>query len=66
MITWHDAITRLVKPGRVVFTKLPRGATVGTPGDTEQQRRLLATVLQQLTHPLPMAPVVTAETLTDD
>lgn len=66
MITWQDAITRLIKPGRAVLTKLPRGATIGSPGDAEQQRRLLETALQQLTRPLPTPPVITTETLTNE
>lgn len=63
-ITWRDAIARLVQPGRVVLTQLPRGATLGTPGDAAQQRRLLEATLDRLRVPPSAAPLVLRETLT--
>lgn len=53
-----------MRPGRVVFTKLPRGATVGTPSDEAQQLDLLRATIGLLAEDLPLKPVVRPDTLT--
>ncbi len=62
MTTWRDAVARLVNPPRVTFTRLPRGAPIGAPGDGTQQRRVLEATLALLTRPAPLPPVVLDET----
>jgi hypothetical protein len=55
--------TRITAPPRVSFTSLPRGATLGSPGDTAQQRRILEATLELLTRAAPLKPVYLDEKL---
>lgn len=48
-------------PPRATFTKLARGATLGRPGDSKQQRRVLEATLALLAHAAPLAPVLLDE-----
>ena len=41
LTSWNAGVTRLTMPPRAVFTRLARGATLGRPGDTAQQLRVL-------------------------
>ena len=61
MVTWRDAVARLAKPPRVAFTKLPRGAALGLPGDGAQQRRVLEATLALLARPAPLGPLLLDE-----
>jgi len=49
--------TRITAPPRVTFTRLPRGSTLGLPGDTAQQRRILEATLALLDQAAPLKPV---------
>jgi len=49
--------TRITAPPRVTFTPLPRGATLGAPGDAAQQRRILKATLELLAREAPLKPV---------
>ena len=49
--------TRITAPPRVTFTRLPRGATLGAPGDPAQQRRILEATLELLALEAPLKPV---------
>jgi len=46
--SWNPGITRLVNAPRATATKLNRGATLGEPGDSAQQRRVLQATLDLL------------------
>ena len=48
--------TRITAPPRVTFTRLPRGATLGAPGDAAQQRRILEATLELLAREAPLKP----------
>jgi hypothetical protein len=49
--------TRITAPPRVTFTKLPRGSTLGRPGDAAQQRRILEGTLALLALEAPLKAV---------
>jgi hypothetical protein len=49
--------TRITAPPRATFTRLPRGATLGAPGDAAQQRRILEATLELLAREAPLKPV---------
>ena len=49
--------TRITAPPRITFTRLPRGATLGAPGDAAQQRRILEATLELLAREAPLKPV---------
>ncbi|HBY99484.1 MAG: hypothetical protein M5U01_07395 [Ardenticatenaceae bacterium] len=57
LTTWNPGIARLVAPPRATFTRLARGATIGRPHDTAQQRRVLEATLALLYQDAPLAPV---------
>ena len=61
MTTWRDGIARIAKPPRVTFTKLPRGSSLGAPGNIEQQRRVLEATLGLLAQDAPQEPVILKE-----
>lgn len=54
LTTWNAGVTRLTAPPRGTFTKLARGATVGQPHDTAQQRRVLEATLALLAQDAPV------------
>lgn len=54
LTTWNAGVTRLTAPPRGTFTKLARGATVGKPHDTAQQRRVLEATLALLAQDAPV------------
>ncbi|MEM9951713.1 MAG: hypothetical protein AAF846_08945 [Chloroflexota bacterium] len=65
MTTWRDGVARLAKAPRVTFTKLPRGASIGSPHDEAQQRRVLEATFALFNQAAPIKPVVLDETLTE-
>ena len=48
LTSWNPGLTRLVNPPRATTTNLARGATLGKPGDSAQQRRVLEATLDLL------------------
>ena len=48
LTSWNAGLARLTAPPRYTVTKLVRGATLGMPGDHEQQRRILEATLALL------------------
>lgn len=54
LTTWNAGVTRLTAPPRGTFTRLARGATVGNPGNTAQQRRVLEATLALLAQDAPV------------
>lgn len=63
LTSWNGGVTRLTMPPRATFTRLARGATLGQPGDTAQQRRILEATLALLAHDAPIDPVQLDEKL---
>jgi len=63
MTTWRDGIARIAKAPRATFTKLPRGASVGAPHDSAQQRRVLEATFELFKQDAPITPVVLDETM---
>jgi hypothetical protein len=57
LTSWNAGVTRLTMPPRATFTRLARGATVGQPGDTAQQLRVLTATLALLSLDAPVDPV---------
>lgn len=57
LTSWNAGVTRLTMPPRATFTRLARGATLGRPGNSAQQRRVLAATLALLAQDAPLAPV---------
>ena len=66
MTTWRDGTMRIIKPPRVTLNTLPRGAAIGAPHDSAQQRRVLEATLALLEQAAPIAPVKLDETLEED
>lgn len=62
LTTWHPGRTRPTAPPRATFTGLARGATLGKPHDSAQQRRVLEATLALLHQDAPLDPVKLAET----
>jgi len=61
MTGWNAGKTRSVAPPRATITNLPRGATLGQPGDPAQQRRVLEATLALLAQDAPLEPVYLEE-----
>jgi hypothetical protein len=61
MTSWNPGKTRSVAPPRATITNLPRGATLGQPGDPAQQRRVLEATLALLSQDTPLEPVYLEE-----
>jgi hypothetical protein len=57
LTSWNAGVTRLTRPPRATFTRLERGATLGRPHDTVQQRCVLDATLDLLAHDAPLRPV---------
>jgi hypothetical protein len=62
LTSWNRGITLLTLPPRAVYTRLARGATIGQPGDTAQQRRILSATLALLAQPAPVDVLLDHET----
>ena len=63
LTTWHAGRARPTAPPRATFTQLLRGATLGRPHDTDQQRRVLDATLDLLAREAPLPPVRLNETI---
>lgn len=59
--SWRSGVTRRTVLPRATFTKLNRGATLGEPGDSAQQRRVLEATLGLLAQDAPLEPVILDE-----
>jgi hypothetical protein len=57
LTSWNAGRTRLTLPPRATFTRLARGAALGQPGDSAQQRRVLEATLALLALDAPVEPV---------
>jgi len=57
LTSWNMGMTHRTLPPRAVYTRLQRGATLGTPHDPEQQRRVLRATLALLERPAPLDPL---------
>lgn len=61
LTSWRSGVTRLTMPPRSTFTNLARGSTLGNPGDSAQQRRVLEATLTLLEKDAPLDPVILDE-----
>ena len=61
LTSWNAGVTRLTMPPRATFTRLNRGATLGQPFDSAQQRRILEATLALLAKDAPLKPVMLNE-----
>lgn len=61
LTSWNAGRARVTMPPRAIFTKLARGATLGRPLDTEQQRRVLEATLALLSQDAPIRPLTLDE-----
>lgn len=52
--SWSEGLAKLTAPPRVTATKLPRGSTLGHPGDCAQQRRVLEATVALLEEDAPI------------
>ena len=65
LTTWNAGVTRLTAPPRGTFTQLARGATIGNPHNTAQQRRILEATLALLAQDAPVKMVRLKEEAAD-
>ena len=61
LTSWNAGRTRITMPPRATFTRLKRGASLGKPGDSVQQRRVLDATLALLAQDAPIEPVLLNE-----
>ena len=61
LTTWSSAFTRKILPPRATYTRLKPGATLGQPGNTAQQKRVLNATLALLSEDAPFDPVMLEE-----
>ena len=54
MTSWSAGLAIPTAPPRITITKLPRGSTIGMPGDQAQQRRVLEATLGLLEQDAPI------------
>lgn len=66
LTSWNAGRTRITMPPRATFTKLARGATLGQPGDSAQQLRVLQATLALLAEDAPVEFVRLNEALPDE
>jgi hypothetical protein len=57
MTSWSAGLATSTAPPRITITKLPRGSTLGMPGDYAQQRRVLEATLTLLEQDAPLEKV---------
>ncbi len=57
LTSWSAAMVRVTAPPRATITRLQRGGTLGRPGDSAQQRRVLEATLDLLRQAAPVVPV---------
>ena len=61
MTSWRFGVVRMNYPPRATMSKLPRGSTLGLPGDSEQQRRVLEATLALFAQDAPITPIMLDE-----
>ena len=61
LTSWNAGRTHITMPPRATFTRLKRGASLGKPGDSAQQRRVLDATLALLAQDAPIEPVLLHE-----
>ena len=61
LTSWNAGRTRITMPPRATFSRLNRGATLGEPGNSAQQRRVLEQTLALLAQDGPIDPVYLEE-----
>jgi hypothetical protein len=61
LTSWNPGVTRLTKPPRATFTRLPGGTALGQVRDVAQQRRVLEATLALLAQDAPLGPVYLKE-----
>jgi D-proline reductase (dithiol) PrdB len=61
MTSWSAGLATSVAPPRITITKLPRGSTLGMPGDAAQQRRVIEATLALLAYDAPLEKVCLEE-----
>jgi len=61
LTSWSFGLTRGTLPPRGTYTHLINGATLGQPGDQDQQRRVLNATLALLAEDAPLDPVMLDE-----
>ena len=66
LTSWNAGRTRVTRPPRATFTRLARGATLGRPHDSVQQRRVLDATLALLAEDAPLRPVNLREIWEED
>jgi hypothetical protein len=54
LTSWNPGRTRPTMPPRAVYTSLSRGATLGQPGNPDQQRRVVQATLSLLAQDSPL------------
>ena len=57
LTSWSGGVTRLTMPPRATITRLVRGSTLGRPGNSAQQRRVLEATLALLAQEAPLEPL---------
>jgi hypothetical protein len=61
LTTWNPGRARVTMPPRAIFTKVNRGASLGEPFDSEQQKRILRATLDLLAQDAPIDPIYLEE-----
>lgn len=54
MTSWSAGLAIPTAPPRITITRLPRGSTIGMPGNHAQQRRVLEATLELLEQNAPL------------
>jgi D-proline reductase (dithiol) PrdB len=54
MTSWSAGLATSTAPPRITITKLPRGSTLGMPGNHAQQRRVIEATLARLAYDAPL------------
>lgn len=63
LTSWNGGRVRVTKPPRATITRLARGATLGQPHDSAQQRRVLEATLALLREDAPQPALALQEAL---
>jgi len=63
LTSWNGGRVRVTKPPRATITRLARGATLGQPHDSAQQRRVLEATLALLREDAPQPAITLTEAL---
>jgi len=63
LTSWNNGLAGITAPPRYTVTNFKRGCTLGTPGDSEQQLRVLKATLALLEKDGPLEKVTLEESL---